>query len=126
MPSAPRPAISSRAGVEDYTSATMATINYGMQDLGDRYSFAPQTPFKTQNAIVTLDQETRRLTIRPKRMPRLQQFGNGVSQQIFGGYIVLPKKADATAAPVVHHEGPVGQKLRVEVPKLAAFCTTAR
>ena len=126
MPSAPRPAISSRAGVEDYTSATMATINYGMQDLGDRYSFAPQTPFKTQNAIVTLDQETRRLTIRPKRMPRLQQFGNGVSQQIFGGYIVLPKKADATAAPVVHHEGPVGQKLRVEVPKLAEFCTTAR
>jgi len=118
---------SSRSGVEDYTSETMATINYSMQDLGDRYSFTPSTPFRTSgsNAVVTLDSETRRLMIRPKRRPN-QSLQPGQTRQIFGGYIVLPKKADANADPVVCHEGPVGQCLRVEVAKLAEFCTTPR
>ena len=47
----------------------------------------------------------------------------GVTKFIAGGYLFLPKKCDLSKDPTIRHEGPVGQLLVIDMPKLPQFQT---
>ena len=104
-----------------------ATLNYQISDWGDKYVVTPVCYFDTKGnkAKVKLDPETGRLMIKPRSKPREKDMGNGMTSQIAGGYICLPKTADWNQPPVVRHEGPVGQLLVIDVPKIASAKTDA-
>ena len=42
---------------------------------------------------------------------------------IGGGYLYVPKKVDLTQDPIIRHEGPVGQLLKVDLMKLPQYKT---
>ena len=79
---------------------------------------------KGHRAKVKLDKETGRLSIQPSR-PVLQKDLDlsTVSKMVGGGYLFLPKKCDLSKEPTVRHEGPQGQLLVIDMPKLPEHCT---
>ena len=42
---------------------------------------------------------------------------------IGGGYLYVSKKCDLTKDPIIRHEGPVGQLLKIDVMKLPQYQT---
>lgn len=97
----------------------MATINYNVADHGDKYVISPVCYFDTKgNKVkVKLDKETGRLLVKPKIKPKADKLPSTVTQQIYGGFLYLPKKADLTKDPVIRHEGPQGQLLKIDIAK---------
>ena len=104
-----------------------ATINYTLSDCGDHYTITPRCYFDTKGtkAKVKLDRDTGRLMIKPRVTPKAVKENErcGVSQMVFGGALVVPKKCDLTRDPVVRHEGPAGQVLVIDVYKKPEFCS---
>ena len=110
----------------DGPSPHEATINYTLSDCGDHYTITPRCYFDTKGtrAKVKLDRDTGRLSIKPSKPVSEATLGKpGVTKFIGGGYLFLPKKCDLSKDPMVRHEGPVGQLLVIDFPKLAQFCT---
>ena len=54
---------------------------------------------------------------KPKIKPKADKLPSTVTQQIYGGFLYLPKKADLTKDPVIRHEGPQGQLLKIDIAK---------
>ena len=101
-----------------------ATLNYTIQDFGDKYVVSPVTGWDTlrgadKKTNVTLDADGK-LTVAPKRAPKPEPEPiNKTSQQIFGGYLFVPKNVDLSKPPVLRCEGPAKQVLRIDLSKLA-------
>jgi len=110
-----------------------ATINYTISDCGTHYTVSPRCYFETklkhgkEMVAIKLDPETGKLMIKPKKPPKKPKENEraGTSQMIYGGHLFLPKKCDFAAQPIIRHEGPVGQLLQIDVPKLPEFQTEA-
>ena len=113
----------------DGPSPHEATINYTLSDCGTHYTITPRCYFDTKGhrAKVKLDKETGRLSIKPSR-PVLEKDLDlsTVSKMVGGGYLFLPKKCDLSKEPTVRHEGPQGQLLVIDMPKLPEHCTEAK
>ena len=109
----------------DGSSPHEATINYTLSDCGDHYTITPRCYFDTKGsrAKVKLDPATGRLAVKPSKPVSEKQIGPGVTKFIGGGYLFLPKKCDLSKEPIVRHEGPVGQLLVIDMPKLPEYCT---
>ena len=113
----------------DGPSPHEATINYTLSDCGTHYTITPRCYFdsKGSRAKVKLDKETGRLSIKPTKPVTekdLRPPGKAMATKfIGGGYLFLPKKCDLSKDPVVRHEGPVGQLLVIDMPKLPEYCT---
>ena len=113
----------------DGTSPHEATINYTLSDCGDHYTITPRCYFETKGsrAKVKCDKATGRLSIKPARPVADKELNKpGVTKFINGGYLYLPKKCDISKDPIVRHEGPVGQLLVIDFPKLPQFCTARK
>ena len=113
----------------DGPSPHEATINYTLSDCGTHYTITPRCYFDTKGhrAKVKLDKETGRLSIKPSR-PVLEKDLDlsTVSKMVGCGYLFLPKKCDLSKEPTVRHEGPQGQLLVIDMPKLPEHCTEAK
>ena len=100
-----------------------STINYTLQDAGDRFVITPRCYFdcKPGKTRVKLNTEIGAISIAPKKKPKLTKndLPCNTSKMIHGGIVYLPKKADLTKDITIRHEGPVNQVLIVEIPKLA-------
>lgn len=109
----------------DGPSPHEATINYTLSDCGDHYTITPRCYFDTKGsrAKVKVDAETGRMSIKPSKPVSTKDMKPGVTKFIGGGYLFLPKKCDLSKQPTVRHEGPVGQLLVIDFPKLPQYCT---
>jgi hypothetical protein len=98
----------------------MATINYQVSDCGTHYTVTPMCYFDTRGskAKVTLDRETGRLSITPKRPPRDKDVAPETTSMVYGGHLFLPKKADLSKDPTLRHEGNKGNMLLIDIAKL--------
>ena len=79
--------------------------------------------WRNSRAKVKVDAETGRMSIKPSKPVSTKDMKPGVTKFIGGGYLFLPKKCDLSKQPTVRHEGPVGQLLVIDFPKLPQYCT---